>query len=133
MNKIQMKDIAENPTSASRIQRDYSRIRRTYPLFTFLQEYRVERSLEFLPAPMTALWKSPRNRLHRLQLLCHQGILQSKGLQPRNTGSRIYGKICEIIYRLYYSTETVFCSRYFFNEETYRFPTLLRIEFFLVI
>ena len=33
----------------------------------------------------------------------------------------------------YYSTETVFCSRYFFNDETYRFPTLLRIEFFLVI
>ena len=27
----------------------------------------------------------------------------------------------------------VFCSRYFFSEETYRFPTLLRIEFFLVI
>ncbi len=33
----------------------------------------------------------------------------------------------------YYSTETVFCSRYFFSDETYRFPTLLRIEFFLVI
>ena len=34
--------------------------------------------------------------------------------------------------RSFYEKE-VFCSRYFFNEETYRFPTLLRIEFFLVI
>ena len=48
MNKIQMKDIAEEihlcESECSRLFKRYMNV----SLFTFLQEYRVERSLEFL-------------------------------------------------------------------------------------
>ena len=61
MNKIQMKDIAEEihlcESECSRLFKRYMNV----SLFTFLQEYRVERSLNFSSAPMTASWKSPRN------------------------------------------------------------------------
>ena len=81
MNKIQMKDIAEEihlcESECSRLFKRYMNV----SLFTFLQEYRVERSLEVSPQLRRQHHGSrPEIRLHRLQLLC-QGILQSERLQ----------------------------------------------------